>query len=73
MNSIALLRNISKVVFICAIIIITISYSSFVSELKDPENSNKTFEETSLLKKSRFMLIGNILLVVSGLVEVITR
>lgn len=73
MNPIALLRNISKVALVCSIIIIIISYNSFFSELKNPETSNKTLEETSLLKKSRFMLIGNILLAICGLVELITR
>lgn len=73
MNSIIVIRKISQIVLVFTGIITTIIYISFFTELKNPKNSNKTIEETSLLRKSLFMLVGTVLIAICGLIELITR
>lgn len=51
MSWIVLLWKISKVGIVVSIITIIISYISFYAELNYPDNSGKTVEETTLLKK----------------------
>lgn len=70
---IVLLRNISKVGIAVSIITIIISSILFYAELKSTDNSEKTVEETSLLRNNSFMIVGYILIVIFGLIEVATR
>lgn len=68
-----LLRNIAKVGIIISIMSNIVIYYSFMTELKNSNSSEKTIEETLLLKKSKFMFGSSILIVVFSLIELIFR